>query len=87
MVLQIIFVDTSWMRSMPTKPVDFKERNSRRALRAARKEGFIVTGQEFLPDGTFRLLLAEPSGQAPPSSQEIDRDVNEWDADYGKPAA
>ena len=87
MVLRIIFADTSWMGSMPAKPVVFKERTSRRALRAARKEGFIVTGQEVLKDGTFRLLFGERSGQAAPSGQEIDRNANEWDAHYGKPAA
>lgn len=71
---------------MPSKPVDFKERNVRRALRAADKEGLVVRGYEILPSGLIRVLTA-PSGQAAPSSQEIDRDVNEWDADYGKPAA
>ena len=76
MGISIIFDDTSWMGSMPAKPVDFKERTSRRALRAARKEGFIITGQEVLKDGTFRLLFGGPSGQAAPSDQEIDPNAN-----------
>jgi hypothetical protein len=72
---------------MPSKPVDFKERNVRRALRAADKEGLVVRGYEILPSGLIRVLTA-PSGQTAPSGcQEIDRDTNEWDADYGKPAA
>jgi hypothetical protein len=92
MVLEIIFVgqngahsvDTRKVILMPTKPVDFTERNVRRAVRAALKEDLVVNGYEIMRNGTIRVLTA-PSGQAAPS--ETDRDTNEWDADYGKPAA
>ena len=65
---------------MPSKPVDFKERNVRRALRAADKEGLVVRGYEILPSGLIRVLTG-------PSDQKVeDPNANEWD-DYGKPAA
>jgi hypothetical protein len=61
--------------------VQFKERSARRAIRAARKEGLAINSVEIGPDGTIRVL-------ARASDQQIeDREVNEWDRDYGKPAA
>jgi hypothetical protein len=61
--------------------VQFKERSARRAIRAARKEGLAINSVEIAPDGTIRVL-------ARASDQQIeDREVNEWDRDYGKPAA
>ena len=45
---------------MPYNPVAFKERDLRRAVRAADKEGLIVSGFEIGPDGTIRVLTAPP---------------------------
>jgi len=45
---------------MPYNPVAFKERDLRRAVRAANKEGPIVSGFEIGPDGTIRVLTAPP---------------------------
>ena len=45
---------------MPTKPVDFTERNVRRAVRAALKEDLVVSGYEIMRDGTIRVLTAPP---------------------------
>ena len=45
---------------MPSKPCDFKERNVRRALRAADKEGLLVRGYEISPSGLIRVLTAPP---------------------------
>ena len=51
---------------MPYNPVAFKERDVRRAVRAADKEGLIVSGFEIEPDGTIRIHTAPP--EHPPAS-------------------
>jgi hypothetical protein len=45
---------------MPYNPVAFKERDLRRAVRAAGKEGLIVSGFEIEPSGTIRIHMAPP---------------------------
>jgi len=57
---------------MPSKPVDFKERNVRRALRAADKEGLVVCGYEILPSGLIRVLTA------PPGKKSHDSELVQW---------
>lgn len=52
---------------MPTNPVAFKERDLRRAVRAADKEGLIVSGFEIEPDGTIRIHMAPPEQSATPA--------------------
>ena len=60
---------------MPSSPVAFKERDVRRAVRAAAKEKLVVSGFEIGPDGTIRVLTA-------PSDQQIENhDMNEWNRD------
>ena len=69
---------------MPQKQFPFKVSTAKRLIGAVQRKGLAVGSVEVRPDGTIRVLAAPP-GQAAPS--EIDRDTNEWDAAYGKPAA
>jgi hypothetical protein len=45
----------------------------------------IVSDFEILPDGTIRIHAAPPVN--PSCNETDDPNVNEWDRDYGKPAA
>jgi hypothetical protein len=51
---------------MPYSPVAFKERDLRRAVRAALKEDLVVNGFEIEPSGTIRIHMAPPDH--PPSA-------------------
>jgi hypothetical protein len=58
---------------MPAKKsVDFKERNVRRALRAADKEKLIVSGYEITRDGTIRVLTV------PPRTKSHESELDKW---------
>jgi hypothetical protein len=72
MVLEKHSVDTLKVILMPTKPVDFTERNVRRALRASVKEGFVVSGYEIMRDGTIRVLTV------PPGTKSHDSELDKW---------
>jgi hypothetical protein len=69
---------------MPKGKVVHHQRVIGRILRAASAAHFPVEQIEFTADGTI-IVRPKASGQAAPS--EIDPNANEWDADYGKPAA
>ena len=57
---------------MPAKPVDFKERNVRRGIRAASKENLIVSEVEIEPDGTIRIHTV------PPGKQSQNNELDKW---------
>ena len=69
---ELFFVDTSWMGSMPAKPVDFKLRNVRRGIRAASQENLIVSEVEIGPDGTIHIHTT------PPGEKSHDTELDKW---------
>lgn len=46
---------------MARTPATFKEADAKRAVKAVRSAGEEVSGVEFLPDGTIRVLTAKCS--------------------------
>ena len=60
----------------------FKERELRRAIRAFVKEGFLVQGGRIDRDGNIEVKVGRTEKEDSSLPAE-----NEWDRDYGKPAA
>lgn len=65
--------------------VAFRQCDLRRAIRAAKAEGYSHPAVDILPDGRLRLLTEAPASPAPSASgeEDLDAELAAWDRTNG----
>jgi hypothetical protein len=69
---------------MPRAPCLFRESDMRRAIKAAVAAGLEIARVEIAKDGAIVVVPGKPEGQATASSDDLDCELAQFEAQHGQ---